>query len=176
MIHNNAHCMSDLRELPACCRRGMGSATVSHPEMADDKCSAALDIPKVASLFLTCARSDCHHTECPGKCAGHQLQGMLTAAFLQSNALVIVGHERLHVEAYRHQHQESARDGVLCAGGNDVSDPRGDSPGATVGAVVPAPGWTGACLSPEGESACDYDSNAWRPVSACVLRPRAHTH
>ena len=50
MMDHTAHCMSDLRDLTCCCR-GMGSATVSHPEVADDKCSAALDIPKVAPLY-----------------------------------------------------------------------------------------------------------------------------
>ena len=49
MMDQTAHCMSKLRDLTCCCR-GTGSATVSHPEVADDKCSAALDIPKVASL------------------------------------------------------------------------------------------------------------------------------
>ena len=51
LLDHTAHCMSELRDLTCCCR-GTGSATVSHPEVADDKCSAALDIPKVASLLL----------------------------------------------------------------------------------------------------------------------------
>ena len=56
-----SHCMSDLCHLECCCR-GMGSATVSHPEVADDKCSAALDIPKVASLITTLCAWDSHCT------------------------------------------------------------------------------------------------------------------
>ena len=89
MMDQTAHCMSNLYDLTCCCR-GMGSATVSHPEVADDKCSAALDIPKVASLLPNFAHLNRHHTECPGRYAKHELQMQFTEAS-QSNVLVKVG-------------------------------------------------------------------------------------
>ena len=95
VMNRTMHHMSNLCDLPKCCCRGMGSATVSHPEVADDKCSAALDIPKVASLH-SFACFNCHCTECPSTCAGLSLQKEPTAA-LQSNVLVRLGHKYLRV-------------------------------------------------------------------------------
>ena len=167
MMDQTAHCMSTLPD-PTCCCRGMGSATVSHPEVADDKCSAALDVPKVASLpptlltwtvIIQSARADMPSMNCKGNSLKLHRAMCWSRPVRASCTLRRIG--------------ISIREWVLCAGGNDVPDARGDPPGAAVGAVVPAPGWPGACVSPEGEPACDCDNKAWRPVWHVSKVPRA---
>lgn len=118
------------------CTRGDGVASsISHPEVATDGCSAALDIPKV------------HFAPSGGVARRHWLIYMMQQLAKDDLCQHVLGSCRSGQQAWKHVASKCMIWLNLSAGGHDVSYQGRDTPGTLVEAVVPAPGWNGACLS-----------------------------